>query len=287
MYVKYMASPEDTFNDETIREIVASHLSYVLDFAEFITGERPDKSDTLLIAKLRLLQKQIESSAPLVITNMEVEAYQNLLIPILLYWNKDIVNQVLGFYNAYAEIGRISDPKSPSESYNPIKIIAEKSTKFLECNKVINDTLNHVNSDLLDEIGLYAVFYSFISSVEVTEYVLYKPFKEGLKTYGLENKFDAESIFSVKTKSRNKHGEYQTDSRMIRNALAHFDYDLELRHDSFTISFRGEPYGVLNFTETEFFKYIEHHKFLLQSFYSILCLMVAFSSMRYYLAKEI
>jgi hypothetical protein len=75
---------------------------------------------------------------------------------------------------------------------------------------------------------------------------------------------------------------------MIRNALAHINYDLEMRSDSFTLSLysgTSDATQDMILTDVEFFKYVQNHKFLLQSFVGILMLMAAFSTMRHYHVK--
>ena len=80
----------------------------------------------------------------------------------------------------------------------------------------------------------------------------------------------------------------QTDSRMIRNALAHFDYEFEFVNDTFTITFHNPvcQQDSVKFNDVEFFKFIERHKFLMQYIHFIHSLMMAFSTMRYYYAIE-
>jgi hypothetical protein len=245
---------------------------------------------------VRILQRRIDAAAEdRFLTDLEIETSQNSLLRIITTWNQNIRKQVIAFYNAYAEIGRILDPHSPLVSrngqlhpYNPLKLVVENRKRFLDSDKVLNNTMQLANSRLLGETDLYAVFYSFISSIEGMEYVLHKPFEYALKKYSLESKYDPKSIFSVTRKRRKKNGEYETDARMIRNALAHFDYNLTIKNDSFTISFESDfldPNDNMILTDIEFFKYVMNFKFLLQSFFAILSTMSAFSSIRYYFAN--
>jgi hypothetical protein len=275
--------------DEQLGKIISSLLDYVLDYAEFISGEKPYEKYNKTIGKIRIFQKKIEAARSKTLTPAETEKYQNELLPIILYWNDDISKQVIDFYNAHADLGRILESQSQLLAYNPIDDILQRRKKFLVANRMLNETFTKINYKYIDKHDLHAVFYALIAAIEVTEYELYSPFNDALKKYRLDGKYDIENIFSVTTKRKNRYGNFQSDARMIRNALPHINYDLEMRDGSFTLSLysgTSDATQDMILTDVEFFKYIQNHKFLLQSFLSILMLMAAFSTMRHYYVKS-
>ena len=116
---------------------------------------------------------------------------------------------------------------------------------------------------------------------------MYKNLKKDLIKNNFQLEYDVDSIFSVTTKKKSKLG-YQTDSRMIRNSLAHFDYIIEWKKDSFDITFNN-PYSStdsMSLTDTEFAKFIETHRYLMQSIFATHIVMMTFSTLRHYFAID-
>lgn len=270
---------------EQIGKTINSFLDIVLGYAEFINGENPVAKHNKIIGEMRIFQKKLETARYKFLTLTETEKYQNELLPIILYWNKDISKQVVDFYNAHADLARILKSQAQLQAYNPLKDIVENRGRFLMANDMLNETIAKINYKYIDKPDLYAVFYSLIATIEVTEYSLYDPLNEALKRFGPSAKYDLDNIFSVTTKRKNKYGNFQSDARMIRNALAHISYDLEMKEDSFKLSLysgSNDSTQDMILSDTEFFKNLQNHKFLLQSFFSIIMLMAAFSTMRYW-----
>jgi hypothetical protein len=284
-----MSAASNPIDYEQLGKTISSLLDFVLGYAEFIISKKPYEKDNMTISEVRIFQKKIEAARSKTLTSEETEKYQNELLPIILYWNKEISKQVVDFYNAHADLGGLLESQSQLEAHNPITDILQRREKFLMANQMLNETFTKINYKYIDKSDLYAVFYSLIAAIEVTEYELYSPFNEALKKYKLDSKYDIENIFSVTTKRKNRYGNFQSDARMIRNALAHINYDLEMRDDSFTLSLYSGTSDAMQdmiLTDVEFFKYVQNHKFLLQSFVSILMLMAAFSTMRHYYVKS-
>lgn len=115
--------------------------------------------------------------------------------------------------------------------------------------------------------------------------------KTDLIKYNLNTKYDVDSIFSVTTKKKAKNSNtgYQTDSRMLRNVLGHFDYTIIGNNDSFTITFNSliDPNESTIMNDIQFGKFILHHRLLLQSIICINGVMMAFSNIRQYFCKDI
>ena len=111
-----------------------------------------------------------------------------------------------------------------------------------------------------------------------------------MKRWNLTNKYDPNTIFSVTSKTKSDKGfqGYQTDSRMIRNALGHFDYLVNWSKDGFRITFSNpnDSNASMQLDHTQFMKFIENHRFLMQSIFRIHLIMIIFSTMRVYFAID-
>ncbi|MDW0166965.1 MAG: hypothetical protein QOK84_04940 [Nitrososphaeraceae archaeon] len=51
--------------DPEIKNLINNRLDFILNFAEFISGERPSSNYTRIIAELRLFQKKLLERDPL------------------------------------------------------------------------------------------------------------------------------------------------------------------------------------------------------------------------------
>jgi len=268
---------------EEIRPFLSSILAYIINYLEFIGTQKPDKKITDLITELMLLQKSLNEAKSPFLTVAQTITYQQKIIPVILMWNKNIEKNVTSFYNSNSEIACLATENATQLAPNTsIMNLIKNFKRFLEAIKVLNETLEKTNLKLLDNVDFYAVFYSQIASTEAVEHIFYEPLKDNLKRYNLESKYDLEEMFSVTSKWKNKDNEFQTDSRMIRNALAHFYYKIdEIDDETVNIIFYPEkPNLMRKFHYKEFFKYIENNKFMFQSFYTIVTLMTLFSNFR-------
>jgi hypothetical protein len=126
-----MSAANNPIEYEQLGKIISSLLGIVLGYAEFISGEKPYEKYNKIIGEVRIFQRKIEAARSKTLTSAETEKYQNELLPIILYWNDDISNQVIDFYNAHADLGRILESQSQLLAYNPIDDILQRREKFL------------------------------------------------------------------------------------------------------------------------------------------------------------
>jgi len=193
--------------------------------------------------------------------------------------------------NYYVDFNKAVKNPISGKDYNPFRFIFENRDKYLQANSAYVDTLKKYKLGYNDNVDIYAIFYCLIASVESMEYPLHESLREDLIKYNLQNRYDVDNIFSVTTKKKAKKSKtgYQTDSRMVRNALGHFDYDLDWKEDGFDVTFNSpiDSNDTMTFTDVEFSKFISNHRFLLQSVHIIHGIMAAFSTMRYYFAVEV
>ncbi len=161
-----------------------------------------------------------------------------------------------------------------------MKIIINGRDRFLNANTVFEQVLRKINSKMIEEVELYALFFALISSQEVMEKTLYTEISEGIKKFDIKN-YDLTDMFSVTGKWKDSDGFFKTDSKVIRNSLSHFDF--ELVRDQGLIIFHPKSQDVdikKTFTLREFLKYVSNSRFLLQTFYVALCVLTSFTLLR-------
>ena len=280
----------ESVNLQEIKGFVNIQLDVILNFAEYISGEKPSSKCTRIIAELRLFQRKFAAPNLPSTTIAESLDLQRKIMGFIIFWNPTISSQLLSLDRFHVDTNKLTTAPVTLRQTNPFRLILENRDRFLRGNQLIEDVFKKFFIRMADSVDVYSLFYCLIASVESIEYPLYKGFIEMLKQYKLEDKYDPNEIFSVTCKKKSDKGYkgYQTDSRMIRNALGHFDYLLNSNEHSFKITFYNPNFGTdsIEFDDTQFIKFIENHRFLMQSIMYIQIIMVVFSTLRVYFAID-
>lgn len=272
---------------DALKKIVDGLLDYSLGFGEFTLSNTPNSKHTEIIAKLRILQKKISKSNQPFLTENEIQEFMNISFSPYILWNKKIKNQATQFYNANAELARKSISKPPRSKYQPLEILMKKSDRFLKANEAVTKVLKKHNYTKIDDTVLFEFYYILIVITEAMEYPFYKNLEKGLTYFKIKG-YDLKEIFSVTKKWIDEDGKYETDGRMIRNALAHFNFEVEERKNELNFIFYPNPEGkeeTRKFNDREFMSFIGNYRLLLQTFHCILNLMVVFSILRRFFKK--
>lgn len=271
------------------KQVIDSALNYALDFGEFILSELPNAQYTKSISEMRILQNRIKNTSSEFLTDGEIDHYISVIFKPFIFWNKAISKQCKKFYDLNAHLAEESTLKPYNEKYQPFKILLQYKEKFLRASEATTNVLTKYKNRLIeDQLDLFPIFYAIIAMTEALEYPFYENLESETKRLGVTN-FDLKEIFSITTKWKNKKGEYQTDTRMIRNALSHFNFQFIDLKDDFKITFYPNPLGheeTRTFNANEFFHFVSDYKFLIQTFYSILCLMLSISAIRHFFIKK-
>jgi|SRR6185437_8424892 len=272
-------------NYEVIAEHLAGFFGYISEFIEKIGDEDPFPTYNKTAAKLNIIQKKItEIKSPFLKKEYVQELYDDVL-SIVINWNKDISKNVSNYVNAYIEIGKNSFAKK--DNYNPLKTIIEERERFLNANVVFEQVLRNINKKIVAEVDLYALFFALISSHEVMEKILHGEIKNTIEKYQIKG-YDLTEMFSVIGKWKDKDGFLKTDTKAIRNALSHFDFELVRSNN--VIVFHPcstDAETTHTFTLRDFFKFVSNSRFLLQTFYVALCVLVSFTMLRrFYVIKD-
>lgn len=246
-------------NYETMGEILAGYINYVSEYIEKIGDENPIPFYNETVAKMRIIQKKIiQIKSPFLIEKNVRDLYDAVL-SIVITWNNDIAKNVRNYVDAHIEIAKNAFEKK--DNYNPMKIIINERDRFLNADTVFEQVLRKINSKMMEEVELYALFFALISSQEVMEKTLYAEISGGIKKFDIKN-YDLTDMFSVTGKWKDSDGYFKTDSKVIRNSLSHFDF--ELVRDQGLIIFHPKSQDVdvkKTFTLREFLKYVSNSSF--------------------------
>ena len=270
-----------------LRQSVSDNIGFVIDYLEYISRIHSDVKLRKNISKLRKFEKKIASSTGPFLSYQETLEYQNMIFPIIIEWNPDIEKQVAMFYNAMVEIARLtSKSKKLQRSFNPYKLIQQNYERFYLAKEVVDMILQTVDFKKLKDIQVFAMFYSAIVITEVIDHYLFEQFKKSLKLFDLEKKYDIYDMFSVQSKYKNKKGQFQTDTRLIRNTLSHFNFTIPKNKEQASpilkLEIEDKP---IYLNDKDFIRFYLNSVFLFQSFLSILYWMSSFATLRAHFVK--
>lgn len=196
-----------------------------------------------------------------------------------------ISRQLREFLNAHFDMMSIS--ASTSKEYNPTKFAMENQKKILEVNSRYSETVRRFGKRQNDRILLYALFYAHILKTETIEFSFVQQFKDELKRFKLDKKYDAEEIFSILGKVQ-KGKEWKTDGRAIRDCLGHNAYTLEFKKRTWSIHFHSTKKGHIynkKFSKDVFIVFMNNTDLLYRSSLMILFAIIAITLIKQHFLK--
>lgn len=219
-------------------------LGHVIDFAQTVENLYPGSGFLQPILKLDELKTRVNTATNEFLTGTEIDDYIKPMVMQIVSWNKKISDQLLDFWKAQIDIGNTA--VSVNSRYDPLEIANQGIKKINYANKVFVSTVEALHLDPQNKNYLYALFYAQILATETAEFSFRKQLETLLKKYDLDKKYDATEIFSIDEKIP-KGATFRTDSRAIRDSLAHYQYQIETVGGTWEIKFSNVDDGY-NFT---------------------------------------
>jgi hypothetical protein len=125
--------------DPEIKNLINNQLDFILNFAEFISGERPSSNYTRIIAELRLFQKKLLERDSTSTTYAETIRYQNRILSIFINWKPAISSPLLSLVNFYVDANKITTKPVTLMHTNPFRIVMKNRDRFLRGHQVMDD----------------------------------------------------------------------------------------------------------------------------------------------------
>ena len=226
------------------QKITEKSLGHVISFAENIDTLYPSHGFLGPIQKLDELKIKVGKATNEFLTAKEIDDYIRPMLSRIITWNRKIEPQLLNFWQAQIDIGDTA--VSVHSQYDPLEIATTVLKKILNANKVFESAIEALKKNPTNINYFYGLFYAQILATETAEYVFRKQLDSLLKKYNLDQKYDSIEIFSVNGKIP-KGSKFRTDSRAIRDALGHYQFEIEFVGTSWEIKFNNTEEGY-NFT---------------------------------------
>lgn len=274
-----MTSPKTirSFTHSQSQTICSTTFNYVLSFTQKIDRWIPSAGFTQPIIQLEELKVRIEKSTGPFLTIDERDQYIGPILDKIIAWKPEIRSQLLKFWEAQIDIGNtaVSDPRNPQ--YDPMTKANEAVREMTEASNIYLHATDMLRKNPTEKLFLYAIIYSHILRTETAEYAFRKDLEDLINQFGLQSKYDVNAIFSVQGKIQNRKGDFNTDARAMRDAFAHFQYEVNDVGNTWEIEFldtRPGFYYNKKFTNTEFLTLMENTDLLYKSILHLIWMYV-------------
>ena len=280
-----------TLSKTIAKSSVLALFDIIIPFGQELLTKKPTHTRHNSIQELTKVRDSVKNDIPLRFSSVLDIQFTNFINQ-LIKFRPSIAIQLKNFWDAQTKIMDISAKQN--KDYNPAKYASENVETIMTVNSRYTKVANTFSQNLDDEVLLYSLFYVHILRVESIEYSFVSDFKETLRNFGLENKIDADKIFSVKNKVQKgwgknkktgkKQKEWRTDGRAIRDCLGHNLYDLDFTKKPWKIKFRGTKKGfeyTASFNRDSFIQLMNSFDLLYRT-----CLMLLFTIFTLTLCKQ-
>ncbi len=280
----------ESFSHPKLEKLLSSMINDTLKFGEFILDQNPHHYGTVLISGIKEIQGFLEKDEmPFLEKNM-LDDLEFRLIAFYAGWNEKIENQAIDFYDAYKKIEEKSKKPIFSRDDHPFKIVMENIETYHKADKTIHDIIQKYELKLVDEIEFYSMFFAILILAESVEYYFLNDLNRLLKKFKINN-VDLNEIFSLTKKWRNRDGSFQSDIRVMRNAISHFNFNIEYdeKDVNFIITFYPNPQEKEEtrvFKGNEIIDFLGNYRYLMETFEHILFIMIIFALLRQFYCKE-
>jgi len=272
--------------DKAKNEVLLA-LGYINTFSQNIDEKHPESGFTNGIIELETLMTRIEKSQGPFLKKDEIIPTFALIRKLVINWNKDIDNQLNKFWEVYSKA--LNSGKLDETKYLFTNYLKQRTVDILNVDSIFGSIVKNYNLNPNEDNHFYAFFFSHILYNEIIEYTFNKQLSDVIHTCGLH--YDPAEILSIKEKVQhiNRHTkklEYVTDSKAIRDALAHKHFKIENNHK---LIFKNFEYGY-NFTKEmtikEFLIFLQNSSLLYKSIFVILMILISFIIIKEYMTQE-
>lgn len=272
--------------DLWMREVFTDTIEY----GEFIITQQPYPNYVETVSKLQIFKEKIEKRNLHYLSDIELDKLQNDSTAFVIGWNNQISTQSLKFYNAMAMMNNLKDQFLFDKKNNPFTKLTRDLERYKRAKNTIKKIFEQYGVKLTNEVEFYSIFFVIIAMAEAMEYYFIDFFERSVKDLKIKN-IEISEIFSVTKQWCDEDGDYQPDIRMMRNALAHFNFTTEYKSppDEIEITFFANPKGkeeTRRLYSTDFLKFIGNYSNLLTNFEHITILMQTFALVNHYRIED-
>jgi len=260
--------------DNKIDISVSAH-ELLIKFLRFVVFTNTKDEHLLVhISDLQKLTQQIQNNTS-EFTWEDMEWIFKPIINNIIGWNKDIENQLYLFWDAHTEVTMISNQKK--EIMRPTEKIDTDIEKIAQAHKIYEDVFLESNRIKTDKLHLYSLFYCHILNSESIGSALIEQFEKMLTQFSLNDDYDIQTIFSVRTKIP-RGNKFVTDVKAVRDALTHLKYEIIEDTNSWKIKFDNNEKGynfIKLFPKEEFIQFLKNSQYLYESQHALLWVIIA------------
>jgi len=250
-----MSTPkkQTDFSFSEAKEFASFYCSRVASFAENWNSTIPNSMPLQWAIELRVLESKIKNSTGKCLSNDEIQLLWNFA-HYLIDFKPEIQPQLLSFWNLYHDVFKKLANNKSHPGYSVRNFIIEVFPRINRADRLaekITVETNENRSSMLVPVSLLLIH---VIRTETIEHAFLKQINDAIRTFNLSKKYDAEAMCSIAEKIKQR-GNWRTDIRAIRNAIAHGCFSINFTNDKWELDISNEETGSTfnkRFTSKEF-----------------------------------
>ena len=282
-----MSSHESVPPDE-IPKLLANLLESILKFSEFVADQNPGEYNTHILLMLETIKESLEKNN-LPLPKESMIEFEARLIEFLITWHPKIQTQCREFHKVYEQIYKMDEKLFSNPDDHPLTLIMKNHDRYYRGSKVSEKIIQNYDYKAITEVDFYSYFFAIMITAESMEYYYYTSFKKYVKNYSIQD-IDAEEIFTINKKWRDKYGNMISEIRAMRNAIAHFNFATKFDEENMNLeitffAYPEEQEETRIYASNEITDFLGEYRYLLETFESILFVMYIFKTIQSYFSR--
>lgn len=271
---------------QKVKDFIKPYFVYTENFSDYIISQNPSSENIIAISNLKQLKDKVFAANNKFLTHDKLEECENIIFPFLIYWNRKISTQVDSYQKTLSAIAGRSIKKSRGEFFDPLSLFHKERKRYLMAEDFVLSIIKSVDKQKIDEVKLAAVFYAFIVLHDAVEYYFRNPLTEGLEKYSLSVTYPIQNIFYVDQIRKDVDEKDYADTKLIRNALSHFNYSIDIIKGKNIITFLPDSKYAFHYDLKEFLEFLSQYRFLIQTMWALLSIKICFTQIRRFFTKD-
>lgn len=253
-----MSNPkkQTDFTFSEAKEFATFYCSRIASFAENWNITLPNNMPLYWAIEMRVLESKIKKCNGRCLSSDEIQQLWNFAHHII-DLKPEIKPQLLSFWNLYHDVFKKLATNKSHPGYSVRNFILEVFPRINRADRLAEKIALETNENRSSILVPVALLLVHIIRTETIEHAFLKQIRDAIRNFDLSKEYDAEAMCSITEKIKQR-GQWRTDIRAIRNAIAHGYFTITFSKGNWELDISNEDMGSTfnkKFTSIEFKEY--------------------------------